>query len=251
MRLSEPLTVQAFAGTDADPAARLSLLGGFELRMDGEPVDVPHRAQRLIAFLALHRHALTRIYVAGSLWTDLGESQASSNLRTTLWRLRARAPVVDALTTHLSLAPWVDVDVAGCTELARRLLDDERSPSRLEVNALADQGELLPDWYDEWLTVERERMRQRRLHALEAACKRLTVAGRFAEALEAGLAAVAIEPLRETGHAAVIETHLAEGNLVEASRQFDQLRALLREHLGSYPSARVRGLLRPGHATAA
>lgn len=86
-------------------------------------------------------------------------------------------------------------------------------------------------------------MRQRRLHTLETACRRLTAAGRFADALEAGLAAVAVEPLRESSHAAVIEAHLAEGNLIKASRQYEQLRDLLREHLGTRPSRRVLELL--------
>jgi DNA-binding SARP family transcriptional activator len=252
MGMSQLVTVGECAEVlELPAAARVSLLGGFDLRVDGASVELRQSAQRLVAFLALRPQALTRLFVAGSLWTDVGESQASSSLRSTLWRLRVQAPVVEAGSTHLSLAPWVAVDVADCSELARRLLHDSAAPAREDVHALADPGELLPDWYDEWLIVERERIRQRRLHALEAACRRLTEAGRYAEALEAGLAAVAMEPLRETGHAAVMQTHLAEGNLVEASRQYDQLRALLCEHLGSHPSARVRGLLRPGHVAAA
>ena len=60
-----------------------------------------------------------------------------------------------------------------------------------------------------------------------------------------------MEPLRETAHAAVIRTHLAEGNLVEASRQFDHLRALLLANLGANPSPRVRRLLMDGQLAAA
>jgi DNA-binding SARP family transcriptional activator len=232
-------------------SVRLSLLGGFDLRLHGSSVELPQRAQRLISFLALHPRTLTRVFVAGSLWTDAGESQANSCLRSVLWRVRILAPVIHATSTHLSLAPWVEVDVVSCTELVRRLLDDDAPPRQADVLALSEAGELLPDWYDDWLIVERERLRQRRLHSLEAACGRLTAAARYAEALEAGLAAVAMEPLRETGHAAVINAHLAEGNLVEASRQYEQLRDLLRENLGTHPSARVRRLLRDGQLTLA
>ena len=112
-------------------------------------------------------------------------------------------------------------------------------------------ADLLPDWYDDWLIVERERVRQRRLHALEAACRSLTAAGRYADALDAGLAAIAVEPLRETSHTVVIEAHLAEGNLIEASRQYELLRDMVRQHLGTHPSARVRDLLRDAHVTLA
>ena len=231
--------------------AQLSLLGGFELWVHGESVDLPASAQRLIAFLALHPRALARVFVAGRLWTDTGESQANASLRSTLWRLRSLTPVIEATATHLSLAAWVAVDVVGCSELTRRVLHDGSLPEPADLAALGDAGELLPDWYDDWLVVERERFRQRRLHCLEAACEQLASAGRFAEALEAGLAAVAAEPLRETAHAAVIRVHLAEGNLVEASRQYEQLRELLRENLAASPSARVRMLLREGQLTVA
>lgn len=47
------------------------------------------------------------------------------------------------------------------------------------------------------LLIERERLRQLCLHALEALGERLLVAARIGEALEAVLAAVAMEPLRE------------------------------------------------------
>jgi DNA-binding SARP family transcriptional activator len=233
------------------PVARLSLLGGFDLRLHGESVELPRSAQRLISFLALHPRALMRGFVAGRLSTEASESQASSSLRSILWRLRAHTAVVHATSTHLSLAPWVEVDVAVCTELVRRLLSDSTPPQPADVLALSQAGELLPDWYDDWLIVERERMRQRCLHSLEAACDRLTAAGRYAEALEAGLAAVAMEPLRESGHAIVMHAHLAEGNLVEASRQYEQLRDLLRRNLGTLPSARVGRLLREGQVTLA
>jgi DNA-binding SARP family transcriptional activator len=231
--------------------ARLSLLGGFELCVDGETVELPHSAQRVIAFLALHPRSLMRVFVAGSLWTEVSETQANACLRSVLWRLRGCAHVVHATSTHLSLAPWVDTDVGACTNLVQRLRGDLALPAPADVLALADAGELLPDWYDDWLIVARERVRQRRLHVLEAACRRLTAAARYAEAIDAGLAAVAVEPLRETSHAVVMEAHVAEGNLVEASRQYEQLRDLLREHLGTCPSARVRELLRDAQVTLA
>jgi DNA-binding SARP family transcriptional activator len=229
--------------TNAIATAHLSLLGGFELRVSGEPVELPPSARRLISFLALHPRSQMRVFVAGTLWPEVGESQANSSLRSTLWRLQDKAPVIETTTTHINLAAWVRTDIADSIDATHRLVDDLAPPSPLEVLALSHAGDLLPGWYEDWLIVERERIRQRRLHMLEIACRRLTEAGRYGDALEAGLAAVAMEPLRETGHAAVIETHLAEGNLVEASRQFEQLRDLLREHLGTRPSPRVLSLL--------
>jgi DNA-binding SARP family transcriptional activator len=227
----------------ATPGAHLALLGGFDLQIDGSPIELPHTAQRLIAFLALTARAQLRVFVAGSLWADAGDAQASSSLRSTLWRLHDKADVVESTPTHVALAPWVRTDIAESIDVKHRLADDGVPPEPDAVLALCQSGELLPGWYEDWLIVERERLRQRMLHMLEAACRRLTEGDRFAEALEVGLAAVAVEPLRESAHAAVIGAHLAEGNVVEASRQYELLRDLLREHLGTRPSAQVSALI--------
>jgi DNA-binding SARP family transcriptional activator len=227
----------------ATPVAHLALLGGFDLQIDGASVELPPSAQRLISFLALKSRAQMRVFVAGSLWADAGDAQANSSLRSTLWRLHDKAGVVETTATHVALAPWVRTDIAESIDVNQRLLEDELPPEPSVVLGLCQAGELLPGWYEDWLIVERERLRQRMLHMLEASCRRLTEVGRYADALEVGLAAVAVEPLRESGHAAVIQAHLAEGNLVEASRQYELLRDLLREHLGTRPSGRVGNLI--------
>ncbi len=95
----------------------------------------------------------------------------------------------------------------------------------------------------DWVLVERERYRQLRMHALETLCIHLTSVARYAEAIEAGLAAVSSEPLRESAHRVLIHAHLAEGNRCEAIRQYDRYRALLEKELGLRPSAEIAGLL--------
>jgi DNA-binding SARP family transcriptional activator len=67
--------------------------------------------------------------------------------------------------------------------------------------------------------------------------------GRYGEALLAGLAAVAIEPLRESAHRSVIDVHLAEHNQVEALRQYRAYEQLLRTQLALRPSAELRHLV--------
>jgi DNA-binding SARP family transcriptional activator len=71
----------------------------------------------------------------------------------------------------------------------------------------------------------------------------LTAARRFQAAVEAGLAAVAGEPLRESAHGALIKAHLAEGNRGEAVRQYCVCRQLLRDHLGLEPSRQMENLV--------
>src|SRR5438067_5461411 len=68
----------------------LRLLGSFDVRLGGAPLLLPSRpAQSLLAYLALsagsgHR----REKLAGLLWPDADDTNARSNLRHALWRIR-------------------------------------------------------------------------------------------------------------------------------------------------------------------
>src|SRR5262249_3418614 len=109
----------------------------------------------------------------------------------------------------------------------------DQAPERVTADDLCLYGdeldaELLPDWYDDWVLLERERLRELRLHALEALALRLAALGRFAEAVEAGLAAVRSEPLRESAHRVLIRLHLAEGNRHRALCQYREYTRLMR-----------------------
>jgi len=60
----------------------------------------------------------------------------------------------------------------------------------------------------------------------------LTLGGRHAEAVQAGLRIIGAEPLRESGHRLLIRSWLAQGNLGQAVRQFQACRRVLRAELG-------------------
>ena len=223
----------------------LSLLNAFELRCDGEVVGLPISAQRLLAFLALHERPLLRPYVAGTLWLEANDERAAASLRSSLWRLnRSGHHLVDSTTMQLGLAAGVDVDLRRSTALAGRLIDGTARAGDLESAEASLDGEVLPDWYDDWLLFERERFRQLSLHALEALADRLVADGSLGAALRAALAAVRGEPLRESAHRALIRVHLAEGNRSEAIRQGELCRRLLREKLGVDASPQLDQLLR-------
>jgi DNA-binding SARP family transcriptional activator len=222
----------------------LVLLDGFELRRAGQGVPVPMTVQRVLVFLALHDRPVPRSQVAGTLWLDASEQRATASLRSALWRLRRPGdPLVEASQNHLRLAAGVTVDYREVVGYARALLDEANGGAALERNAGCLSRELLPGWWEDWVLVERERFRQLRLHALEACCRRLARAGRFAQAVEAGLAAVALEPLRESAHRLLISVYLAEGNRAEAVRQYQAYRRLLRDELALEPSPQVQAIL--------
>jgi DNA-binding SARP family transcriptional activator len=226
-------------------AMSLSLVGAFELRSGGRTLTVPPRAQRLLAFVALHERPLLRPYVAGTLWTDASEERAAGSLRSSLWLLhRLSDRLIAATATHVGLGPDIDVDIRRAYDFADRVLSEDGAEAVSLPRDVTLDGELLPDWYDDWLVLERERFRQLQLHALEALAERLIACRRLREALRAALVAVRIEPLRESAHRTLIRVHLAEGNMGEALRQYRLCCRLLDQQLGLGPSSELDGLVR-------
>lgn len=220
------------------------LIDGFELRRDGEPVSCPLTAQRVLAFLALHDRPLQRHFVAGTLWTDSSEERALASLRSALYRANHPAvPLIRVFDSRLALDAAVRIDVREALRHAHRLINGSVADDACSPDALL-RGELLPDWYDDWLLIERERFRQLRLHGLEALSVRLLALRRYGEAAETALSAIAGEPLRESAHRVLIRVHLAEGNTSEALRHFELFRRMLADELGLRPSPHLVKLIR-------
>jgi DNA-binding SARP family transcriptional activator len=227
---------------------RVTLLDGFRLHLseEGEPSlpdDLPRGVQRLVAYLSLAGRP-PRAVIAGRLWPDVPEDHAHGSLRSALWRLHKVAPgLVEVCGGALALAEGVRVDVRELGEWARWVRDLQCCMDEVTIPDGGLCGELLPGWYDDWVLLERERLRQLRMHALELVAARLTAAGRHGDALQAAYAAVRAEPLRESAHRTVVRVHLAEGNVAEALRSYDRFRVLLAEELGVTPSRQMLELV--------
>ena len=223
--------------------ARLTLLGGFDAVSCGSSVRLTRNPQRVLAFLALQERAVARDHVAASLWLDTTNARAAANLRSALWNLgRTLRGFVEVDDHFVRLAPGVGVDVRQGFAAARAAASVAGTAELTEDDIALLSQDLLPTWGDAWLVGERERFRQLRLHALEALCKRLTSSGRFAAAIDAGLAAVAGEILRESAHRVLIGAFIAEGNVCEAVRQYRVFRSVLRTELDVDPSPAMEEL---------
>jgi DNA-binding SARP family transcriptional activator len=228
-----------------DDTPVLHLFGGPFVTYGRRRVSVPQGSKRLLVFVALHRDQVERGYAAGTLWPAGTEYRAAGNLRSALWRLsRAQLPLLRADKCYLSLQQEVVVDARLVAEWASRLISGRPSEADLTVlPAGADALDLLPGWYDDWALLERERLRQRMLHALEALSRRLVELGRCAEAVEAAMMAVGADPLRESAQRALITAHLAEGNWSEGHRQLAIYRRTLQRELGLEPDRELVAML--------
>ncbi|MFK0103774.1 BTAD domain-containing putative transcriptional regulator [Streptomyces sp. NPDC091217] len=219
----------------------LKLFDGFRLEIGDDRIHLADSAQRLLAYLTIQGPS-PRTVVAGTLWGEVSEERALGSLRTTVWRVNQVVPgLVGGEHRQLALASFISADV---TEFAHRVTG-RPADSGATSHALPNLRirELLPGWCEDWVVFERDRLRQLHLHALEAAAGALCTGGEYAAALDMAFAAVRGDPLRESARRAVILVHLAEGNLVEAHREYQRFRTLLVGELGVEPSGRLTGLV--------
>jgi DNA-binding SARP family transcriptional activator len=222
----------------------LTLVEEFALIMSGRRLPVPHMGERVLTYLALANRPVARVRLAGELWPDCTDSGASKSLRTALWRLRqVDRNLVEISGERLRLDPNVNVDIAQLTELAHRLVTAPDAESVSQVHLLIDHAELLPDWDEEWVAVNRERYRLARLAALESAASALLERGRLGPALIAMQSVVQAEPLRESARRIVMRVHLAQGNAVDAIHEHQRYRQLLQSEFSVEPSAEMDELL--------
>lgn len=230
-------------GDDGPPF--LHLFGGPVVTRGSVRIEVPEGCKRLLVFVALHRGLVGRRHAAGRLWPVVDDARATGNLRSALWRLnRADLRLVWSDKHGLRMRDEVVIDVDVVSAWAARLIAGAPSDHDLTVMPVGiDAIDLLPDVYDDWALLERERIRQRILHALEALSRELARRGRSAEAVEAAMTSVAADPLRESANRALIEAHLSEGNWNEARRSYGAYRSVLARELGLRPAADIAAMV--------
>jgi DNA-binding SARP family transcriptional activator len=234
----------------------LRVLGKFDLSVDGHSVSLGLTSQRLLTLLAIRAGEgrsgqVLRGHAAGKLWPETRTARAVANLRSAIWRLQQSCPgVVEASFYDLRLASAVSVDICEVSSIAFGLLLPSSDLSTAQLSAAVRcnlYDDIDPDvGDDDWLMAERERFRQLRIHALEALAGKLITAGSHGAAVEAALGAIRADPFRESAYGLLIRAYLAEGSQLEARRQYNAYRDLLRTELGLEPSAEFTALLTIG-----
>jgi len=229
---------------------RLRVLGCIELTtpegVEKTPADLD--GLRLLAALAVAGPSRNRSELAATLWPELPESSASASLSDAILTVADLIVEVGEDGAGLALSPDVSVDLG---EVMARLRDWDSDPAvaltatAAEISVLGD--DLLPGWTDQWVDQERERFHKLRLHSLESLCQLLTQAGRHEPAIRAGELMVDAEPLRESARRALIEAHLAAGNVSEAVHQYDTFVELCAS-FGFAPDAELRSFFPPSPA---
>ena len=187
-------------------------------------------ARRLLVYLALRGGEVSRQHAADELWPDLPEEAGRSNLRRSLWQ----TPKGWVSTCGDAMQLEAQCDLPRARQLAAQAIEG-RGLTFDDIDILSQ--DLLPGWHEEWLLEAWDEFRTIRVQALEAACRTFIDRGNHPLAVQAGTAALAADPLRESAAEALIEAHLAQHNRAAALRCYDALAVRLRRELGAPPDA--------------
>ena len=238
------------------PSLKVQLLGDFRLTYGGEAVreiDTP-RLQSLLAFLLLHRGApQSRRRVAYLFWPDSGESQALTNLRNLLFRLRHGLPDADHfLEADRKTLRWIEdaslkLDVAQFERALRKAEaaaasggDGTEELEALERAVELYSGDLLPSCYDDWIETDRQRLRQAYGRSLVRIVDLLEAVRKYGDAIQAAERLVRHDPLREVSYRRLMELQALIGDRAGALRTYHRCASVLEDELGVEPSAVTR-----------
>ncbi len=233
------------------PVLHIHLLGEFRLRATDISVTTldQERLQALLAYLLLQRATpQSRQQLAFQLWPDSTEAQARINLRTLIHRLRQALPHADAFVRiDAQMVQWrsdspctLDVD-AFEQALARVAQAGQRGDQTAARSALQEavdlyRGDLLPGWYDDWVLLERERLRQAFLAALERLIVLLEQAGDYPTAIGYAQQLLRHDPLREATYQHLMRLHALSGDRASAVRAYQTCVTILERELSVEPS---------------
>jgi DNA-binding SARP family transcriptional activator len=231
---------------------RIQLCGQFVVRVEGRRIDreLPGRQGRLLfAYLVLNRDKpRSRDELIEAIWPRNLPSDPEGALSALISKLRRLLPdgwLEGRSDLRLVLPPDASIDVESAREAVHRaeaLLDAHRwedacGPSLLAQN-VADRP-LLPGETQPWLEEARAELDDLRHRAMEAAVRAgLGMGGpELRWKVPVAKRLVREAPYRESAHRLLMESLAAQGNVAEALQAYEELRQLLRDELGTAPSA--------------
>jgi TolB-like protein/DNA-binding SARP family transcriptional activator/Tfp pilus assembly protein PilF len=230
------------------PRLEVKFLGTLEVRLTPGPMlDIASKKTRaLLAYLALPTgRSHSRDKLASLLWSDRGDEQARNSLRQALTELGRAfgaiepSPLVKGRET-LALDPAiVGVDVLTFEQLAGSdSASDLRLAAALYAGDLLDGLDVRDSAFDEWLTVERQRLR-----TLAATMfKKLLARDNGPSAVDTAQRLLALDPLQEEGHRALMRLHAEAGESGAALRQYELCSEVLKRELDVAPSPETKAL---------
>jgi predicted ATPase/DNA-binding SARP family transcriptional activator len=224
---------------------KFRLFGPLVVEQDGQSLPLPASAQArdLLAYLALfHERKHTRSLLIGTFWPEMSEERARRALSQALWQIRRFFPdLVTAEVETVRFAPPASfqVDALDFERLAKaafNIAPQETIRQELEQALALYRADFLEGNYHDWVLLERERLRELYLQALERLGQLEKSSGHYARALDLALRLSGAEPFNEAAHREIMRLHHLLGQPEAAARQFELCRDILRRELDVEPS---------------
>jgi DNA-binding SARP family transcriptional activator len=236
------------------PHLSLSLLGGFEAKLDGNPLTSikTDKARLLLIYLAVeHERPHRRQILAGLFWPDFPEVGARANLRHALANLRAVLAedhnailfiLVEGETLQFNPESdyWIDAlefeKLAGGTTI-----DDLESAIKLYRGGFLEGFSLKdsPD-ADDWTSIQREHFQGLASAALGRLAERYEQVKDYEKAVRIARRRLTLEPWQEEAHRLVMRLLALGGQRAAALAQYEACCKILKEDLGVEPSAETQ-----------
>jgi DNA-binding SARP family transcriptional activator/TolB-like protein len=228
----------------------LTMLGGFNARWPGGgPVALPTRkTEALLAVLACRpgepqpRERLTAL-----LWGDRSDQQARHSLNQTLTSIRRAFDGTAALEANreaVALHPEAaEIDVSAFHRLAASVaVEDLSAAAGFYRGPLLEGLNLREPAFEEWLTQERSRLHDLAMDTLIALARHQAALGRTDRAEAALDRAIALDPLAEPAHRALLRLHLDQGACNAAIRVYRACAKILKRELDTVPEPATTAL---------
>ena len=220
---------------------RFWVLGRLAIEADGVVLEPPRasRARSLLAWLALHPGLHARSRLAARFWPDVLDSSARASLRVALSEVRAAlgsAADCFAADRHQAglLADRVWVDASAFAELD--------ALGELEAALELCRGELLPEFYDDWVLEARDVQTAALVDVLARLASEREAGGDLEAAISLSRRMVAIDPLGEAPARELMRRLAAAGERGSAIEAYQRLAERLQSQLRLAPSAATRAL---------
>jgi predicted ATPase/DNA-binding SARP family transcriptional activator len=247
----------------------LRVLGELQVLMDDVPVRSfeSDKVRALLAYLAVEAdRAHTREALIGLLWPDFTEETARHNLRQALFNLRL------ALGDHMAKPPyllisrhsiqlnresdyWLDIaqfnQMFEAWDKNRGQASPDSSLSIPPLQEMVDvyRDEFLHHFYvadstpfEDWMALNRERLRQQMMEALTCLVNALELRADFPAARRYAARQLELDAWREEAHYQLMRLLALDGQRSAALAQYEKCKRVLAEELGVEPSAETRDL---------
>lgn len=215
------------------------LLGPMRIEQDSVPIRLPRRkVESLLAYLILHPEQHGRDHLATLFWGDSSDAQARHSLRTALATLRKEISpdLLDTDRDHVQLNPafplWVDLH----TVLDLENDFDDANHDLLQERLALWQGDLLADFYDEWITSEREHYQTRLLNLFLQVTQSLRARSEYGQAIKVAQRILMLDPANEHAHQHLMFCYVVSGDRPAALRQYELCARTLADELDAPPS---------------